>query len=51
MDVLVDGELHLYGSVGMDMFGDGFSAKDVVSALAQHGRKKDIVVRLNSGGG
>jgi ATP-dependent Clp protease protease subunit len=51
MDVLVDGELHLYGTVGMDLFGDGFSAKDVISALAQHGRNKDIVVRLNSGGG
>jgi ATP-dependent Clp protease protease subunit len=51
MDVLIDGELHLYGSVGMELFGDGFSAKDVVSALAQHGRNKDIVVRLNSGGG
>jgi ATP-dependent Clp protease, protease subunit len=51
MDVLVDGELHLYGTVGTDLWGDGFTSKDVISALAQHGRTKDIVVRLNSGGG
>lgn len=51
MDILVGGELHLYGNVGMDMFGEAFTSKDVISALAQHGRNKDIVVRLNSGGG
>lgn len=50
-DVLVDGEIFLYGTVGENLWGDGFSARDVVMALAEVGRNNDIVVRLNSGGG
>ncbi|WP_082549707.1 ClpP-like prohead protease/major capsid protein fusion protein [Mesorhizobium sp. Root552] len=49
--LLVGGELVLYGDVG-DMWGDGsgFTGKDVIDALAEHGSDK-ITVRLNSGGG
>jgi ATP-dependent protease ClpP protease subunit len=47
----VGGELVLYGSVG-DLWGDGsgFSARDVLEALAEHG-EANLTVRLNSGGG
>lgn len=49
--LLVGGELLLYGDVG-DMWGDGsgFSARDVIEALAIHG-DADLTVRINSGGG
>lgn len=50
-DLLVDGELMLYGTVGDDLWGDGFTARQVVTALAEVGRGNDVVVRLNSGGG
>lgn len=45
-----DNELLLYGTVGTDFFMEGFTAKDVVNALAQM-RGQDITVRINSGGG
>lgn len=51
MSVLVDGELVLFGTVGDDLWGDGFTARDVVEALAEAGRGTDVSVRLNSGGG
>lgn len=51
MDVLVDGELLLYGFVGDDFWDAGFTASDVVYALAEVGRTTDITVRINSGGG
>ena len=51
MDVLVDGEIMLYGTVGDDLWGEGFTARDVVDALAEIGRGNDVMVRLNSGGG
>lgn len=49
--LLVGGEVVLYGDVG-DMWGDGsgFTGRDVVEALAEHG-KGPVSVRLNSGGG
>jgi ATP-dependent protease ClpP protease subunit len=49
--LLVGGELVLYGDVG-DMWGDGsgFTGREVIEALAEHG-KAPIAVRLNSGGG
>lgn len=49
--LLVGGELLLYGDVG-DMWGDGsgFSAKEVIEALAEHG-EGPLTVRINSGGG
>lgn len=50
MDLIVNGELVLYGSVGSDWFDDFFTARDVVSSLAQL-KGKDINVRINSGGG
>lgn len=49
--MLNDSEIVLYGTVGaMDFFEDGFTAREVVSALAQL-KGKDISVRINSGGG
>lgn len=51
MDVLIDGEIVLFGTVGGDWFDAGFTAMDVVNALAQIGRNTDVTVRINSGGG
>jgi len=58
MALIIDGnEIVLSGMVGGEpdgddfWFADGFSASDVIGALAQVGRTTDIVVRLNSGGG
>lgn len=51
MNVLVKGELILFGTVGDGFFEDGFTAMDIVTALADHGRSNDITVRINSGGG
>lgn len=48
-DLLVGGELVLYGFVGDDWMDEGFTAKGVVRALAE--AEGDIVVRVNSGGG
>lgn len=49
-DLIVNGELVLYGTVGCSWWDDeGFCAIDVLQALA--GLQGDIVVRLNSGGG
>lgn len=49
MNVLINGEIVLTGTVGQDIFGDGFTFADVLLALAQV--KGDVRVRLNSGGG
>ena len=51
MDVLVDGDIMLYGTVGEFPWSDGFTARDVVNALAQSGRSADLNVRINSPGG
>ncbi len=51
MTILVDGELVLYGYVGEKYWDEGFTASDVVYALAEVGRDTDITVRINSGGG
>jgi ATP-dependent Clp protease protease subunit len=51
MDVLVDGEIVLYGTVGDSFWDEGFSALDVVQALAVLGRATDVTVRINSPGG
>lgn len=51
MSVLVNGELVLYGFVGESFWNEGFTAREVLDALAEHGRDNDITVRLNSGGG
>ncbi len=51
MTVLKNGEILLYGIVGDGFFDDGFTALDVVDALAEIGRSKDVTVRINSGGG
>ena len=51
-DLIINGELVLSGAVVPDewvMWGDGFSARMVVRALARF--SGDVVVRLNSGGG
>jgi ATP-dependent protease ClpP protease subunit len=52
MNVLVNGEIVLFGTVGaMDFFEEGFTAMDVVNALAEVGRNTAVTVRINSGGG
>jgi len=51
MTILIDGEIVLHGTVGEGFFADGFTARDVIEALAEVGRSKDVTVRLNSGGG
>lgn len=51
MSVLKNGEIVLYGFVGDSFFDDGFTAAEVLDALADLGRDSDIVVRINSGGG
>jgi ATP-dependent Clp protease protease subunit len=51
MTILVDGELVLYGFVGDNYWDEGFTASDVIYALAEVGRSADITVRINSGGG
>ncbi|KIC42233.1 hypothetical protein RA27_02250 [Ruegeria sp. ANG-R] len=51
MTILVDGELVLYGFVGEDYWDEGFTATQVIDALAMLGRDADITVRINSGGG
>ncbi|WP_421358134.1 head maturation protease, ClpP-related [Agrobacterium rosae] len=51
MTVLVDGELVLYGFVGDNYWDMGFTAREVIEALAEVGRDADITVRINSGGG
>ncbi|WP_267421821.1 head maturation protease, ClpP-related [Methylobacterium sp. GC_Met_2] len=51
--LICDGALILYGDVGEAGWSgiDGFTAADVVSALAQLGSGTDVVVRINSCGG
>jgi len=51
MSVLQNGELVLYGFVGDSFWEQGFTAKEVVDALAEIGRETDVTVRINSGGG
>lgn len=51
MTILVNGELVLYGFVGDSFWGDGFTAREVIDALAEIGRDTDVTVRINSGGG
>jgi ATP-dependent Clp protease, protease subunit len=51
MTVMSNGEMILYGMVGDSYWGEGFTAGEVVQALAEHGRDQDITVRINSGGG
>lgn len=51
MDVLRNGEIFLYGTVGEDLFADGFTALNVMDALIAIGRNKKAVVHINSGGG
>lgn len=51
MNVLIDGEIVLHGTVGDYYWDAGFSARDVIEALASLGRQTDVTVRINSGGG
>ena len=45
-----DGEIILYGTVGDSFFEDGFTARDVINAIAKM-KGKPLNVRINSGGG
>jgi ATP-dependent Clp protease protease subunit len=51
MSVLQNGELVLYGFVGDNYWDEGFTAAEVLEALAEVGRETDVTVRINSGGG
>jgi len=51
MDVLSGSEIVLHGTVGADLFGDGFTARDIIVALAKLGPTADVTVRINSPGG
>jgi ATP-dependent Clp endopeptidase proteolytic subunit ClpP len=51
MSVYVDGELVLYGFVGDNYWDEGFTAREVLDGLSEHGFDNDITVRINSGGG
>lgn len=51
MNVLVDGKIVLHGTVGDFYWDPGFTARDVIEALASLGRSADVTVRINSGGG
>jgi ATP-dependent protease ClpP protease subunit len=51
MSVLQNGELVLYGFVGDNYWDEGFTANEVLEALAEVGRDTDVTVRVNSGGG
>lgn len=51
MPVLQNGELILYGFVGDNFWDEGFTARDVLNALAEVGHTTDIPVRINSSGG
>ncbi len=51
MKLLEGTELRLYGAVGYLDNGEGFTALDVIDALAAVGAEADIIVRINSGGG
>ncbi|MBS9720184.1 ATP-dependent Clp protease proteolytic subunit [Tianweitania sp. BSSL-BM11] len=50
-EIYRDGELWLYGYVGDAYWDEGFTASEVLAALALHGREQDITVHVNSGGG
>lgn len=51
--LVVDGDLVLHGTVGGSSFFDseGFTAAEVIRALSQLGSRREITVRINSGGG
>ncbi len=44
-------EIYLYGRIGDSWFDEGISAANVVKDLNALGKKKDIIVRIDSGGG
>lgn len=48
---LEKGVMHLSGFVGQNYFDEGFTSTEVNDALMEHGRDKDIIVKMNSGGG
>jgi ATP-dependent protease ClpP protease subunit len=48
--LIVNGQILLYGDVGLTWFGDGFTPEQVAVALADLG-PGDVTVRINSGGG
>lgn len=51
MEILVNGEIVLYGAVGDDFWIDSFTDKDVMLALNELRANTEIIVRINSGGG
>ncbi len=51
MGIYRDGQIFMYGFVGDDWWGEGFTAMQVTEALAEHGRENDVTIRMDSGGG
>lgn len=51
MDILIDGEIVLYGAVGESFWSDSFTDRDVILALNELSGSEEITVRINSGGG
>ncbi len=52
MAAFFDGQdLHLVGAIGFDLFEDYFTHGDVLYALAEAGRNRDLTIYLNSPGG
>lgn len=51
MEILVNGEIVLYGAVGESYWSDSFTDRDVILALNELRANDKIIVRMNSGGG
>lgn len=49
-DLIINGQIHLYGIVGASEGEEGFTTTDVAHALAEIG-PGDVTARINSGGG
>jgi ATP-dependent Clp protease, protease subunit len=49
--LLKDNKLYLYGFVGENFWGEGFTSMEVIEALWEHGPENPLDVHVNSGGG
>jgi ATP-dependent protease ClpP protease subunit len=51
MKLIKNGEILLYGRVGLSFFYNHFTEQEVIEALLELGDQDEIVIRINSGGG
>lgn len=51
MKLIKNGEILLYGRVGLSYFYNHFTEQEVIEALLELGDQDEIVIRMNSGGG